>query len=148
MNDQESLLEHASTIAFEKLKVAGGEISLLDEPFRTVALVFSAQGVIDNGGLNYFFESDWPGNPSYSLFADAYRRIGSVDAANAIQDAATSFGISFPERDSKLRNEFMEKQFGADGAWEVQWDDAVCGDERVWSNLEKWIRSNTGNTFK
>jgi hypothetical protein len=30
---------------------------------KTILLVHAAQGVIDNGGLQYFFEADWPDRP-------------------------------------------------------------------------------------
>jgi hypothetical protein len=144
----EELLERASTIAFKKLEDAGGRFENLDEPFRTIAVVYSAQGIIDNGGLIYFFESDWQYNPPYSLFADAYRRIGRIEAADAIENAAKSFGFPEPERNKELRNAFMDKQFGThenEGEWEITWNDCICGDEQVLTDLAKWIRNNHSN---
>jgi hypothetical protein len=141
MKNQESILERARNLAFEKLDAAGGNIAQLEEPHRTVALIYSAQGVIDNGGLIYFFESDWPGNPSYSLFADAYRRIGCLAAADAILLAADSFGLPHPERDRAARNAFMDRFHGSDSNDTVEyWDDPICSDEQVWTNLAKWIQ--------
>ncbi len=138
----ETLLEHASAIAFQRLDEVDGDIAKLAEPFQIVALIYSAQGVIDNGGLIYFFESDWPANPPYSLFVDAYRRIGRIAAADALDQAAKSFGVPFPERDSDLRNRFMENE-GTD-----EWDDCICGDEDVWRDLANWIRSNGIEHFR
>jgi hypothetical protein len=141
MNNYEAILGRASRLAFEKLDSAGGNIAKLEEPHRTVALIYSAQGVIDNGGLIYFFESDWPGNPPYSLFADAYRRIGCAAAADAISQAAESFGVPHPERDQAGRNAFMKRFVESDGQDASEyWDDPICGDEEVWSNLAKWIK--------
>jgi hypothetical protein len=72
----ESLLDKASEYAFAQLEDACGDVSLLPLPLQTVAVIYSAQGVIDNGGLEYFYESDFDGTPEYSFFVNAYRRIG------------------------------------------------------------------------
>ncbi len=151
MINQEAYLENASTIAFQKLDDVSGDLEALAEPYRTIVLVYSAQGTIDNGGLFYFFESDWPGNPPYSLFADAYRRIGRMEAGDSIDYAAKTFGIPFPEKDKEFRNAFIEKQFGTDeteGEWDVEWDDCICGDEQVWSDLASWLQKNYPSTFR
>ncbi|MEZ6080273.1 MAG: hypothetical protein R3C56_32770 [Pirellulaceae bacterium] len=150
MSDIESFLDNASTISLTKLDAAGGNIEDLGEPYRTVVTIYAAQGVIDNGGLFYFFESDWPNNPPYSLFADAYRRIGRKEAGDAIDYAAWTFGIPFPERNKDFRNKFMEKQFGTDdseGQSCIEWNDCICGDEEVWTDLAKWLRKNYPNSF-
>lgn len=150
MNDQESYLENASTIAFKKLDDAGGNIESLDEPYRTIVTIYAAQGVIDNGGLFYFFESDWPNNPPYSLFADAYRRIDRMEAGDAIESAASSFAIRNPERNKDFRNDFMERQFGTDdteGEMSIEWNDCICGDEEVWNCLAAWLRKNYPSAF-
>ncbi len=52
------------------------------EQLLTVWAVEQAQGIIDNGGFQYFFENDWPENPSYSVFIDSFRRIGAGEAAD------------------------------------------------------------------
>jgi hypothetical protein len=140
MKNQDAILERASELAFQKLDAAGGSIANLEEPYRTVALIYSAQGVIDNGGIIYFFESDWPGNPPYSLFADAYRRIGCAAAADALAQAADSFGVPHPEQDRSVRNAFMERCCDPDSPDYVHWDDPICGDEQVWANLAKWVQ--------
>jgi len=144
MKNQDAILERASNLAFQKLEAAGGNIANLEEPHRTVALVFSAQGVIDNGGLIYFFESDWPGNPPYALFADAYRRIGCAAAAHAILQAANSFGVLHPEQDQAVRNAFMER-FSQPDCHDI-WEDPICGDEQVWAHLAKWIQERPSDS--
>ncbi|WP_456953371.1 DMP19 family protein [Lysobacter sp. HA35] len=88
-------LESLSERAFEALEAVGGDINRPSEPARTVVIVYSAQGIIDNGGLPYFFYSDFPGSPRYSVFSAAYLRIGAADAAEAIALAAKLF--PFPE---------------------------------------------------
>jgi hypothetical protein len=50
----ESLLDKASDFTDAQLKLFGGDINRLATPVQTVAVINSAQGVIDNGGLEYF----------------------------------------------------------------------------------------------
>lgn len=151
MKDQEALLDRAINIVFERLNQVDGDVSKLEEPFRTVAIIHSAQGVIDNGGLVYFFESDWPNQPPYSLFIDAYRQIGKEDSAAAIEYAAKSFGVPDPEKHVELRNKFMQQHFWSDSEHyepTVEWDDDICGDEEVWCKLAQWIRTQGDSAFQ
>jgi hypothetical protein len=78
------------------------------EHLLTVWAVEQAQGVIDNGGFQYFFENDWPENPAYSVFMDAFRRIGADEAADCIHDAMEMFPSSNPHLDYQMRREFMD----------------------------------------
>lgn len=141
MDDQEKILERASNISFRKLDAVGGDIAKLAEPFKTVAIIYSAQGVIDNGGLYYFFESDWPHQPPYSLFIDAYRRIGRTAGAEALDRAVKSFGVADPERNRAVRNRILSTDVP------MEWDDSLCGDELVWRDLAKWIRLQGSEHF-
>ena len=102
-------LEKATEFALRELDRAGGELDRLAGPVRNVALICCAQGVIDNGGLRYFFENDWPGQPPYVVFADAYRAIGADDVAVAIESAALDFPFPTPECDAPARNAFLER---------------------------------------
>ena len=62
-----------AAIKFALSKAEGrSDINQLHDPIRPVVLVHAAQGMIDNGGLQYFFEADFPGNPPYSLFSISY----------------------------------------------------------------------------
>lgn len=45
------VLDLASDAAFTRLKDAGGDPGALSEILRTFVFVYSAQGIIDNGGL-------------------------------------------------------------------------------------------------
>ena len=136
----DALLDKGSEIAFKKLGEAGERMEDLEDPYKTVAIIYSAQGVIDNGGMGYFFENDWPNNPPYSVFADAYERIGRVDAARALRDALKSFDVPNPERNRKARMEYMkahQERFNG-----MVWDDCVCGDKKVFADLAHWVRSH------
>lgn len=98
-----SLVDRAIDLAFGQLKAVGGDWSKLPEPMAVVGRICAAQGVIDNGGLRYFFENDWPGQPPYSTFAAAYRAIGCESEAMAIDKAVMLFAFPCPERDRKQR---------------------------------------------
>ncbi len=80
---------------------------LLPEPLLTVWAVEQAQGVIDNGGLGYFYENDWPQNPPYSVFWDAFRRIGASEAAQCIETTAKLFPSECPELDFQMRRDYL-----------------------------------------
>lgn len=140
MSDKE-LLDKASDVAFDKLAKAKDRLDRLDEPYKTVAIIYSAQGVIDNGGLAYFFENDWSNHPPYSMFADAYERIGRIKAAQVIRDAAASFGVSDPEKNMTARRAYIEANSKKEVFDGMVWDDCVCGDDEVWTGLAAWIRA-------
>ena len=46
-----------------------------------VVIVYSAWGLIENGGFQYFFESNFPGDPPYDVFTQAFRSVGLTDIA-------------------------------------------------------------------
>lgn len=94
--------------AFEQLERSGDDVSRLALPVRTIVVIVSAQGVIDNGGLHYFFESDFPGCPAYETFVDAYLEIGAVEAARALAEAVALFPFGEPHKAIAARNEFMD----------------------------------------
>jgi Domain of unknown function (DUF4375) len=110
---------------------------------QTIAAVYSAQGVIDNGGLEYFFGSDWPGQPPYSFFSGAYRRIGAEEAATCIDEAVRLFPFLNPEQHEEDRKQFIK---GLPESHEfVVLSLRVCGDERVWKCLEEYARRQAGH---
>jgi hypothetical protein len=150
MSGIDDRLDKQLDAARQKLKAVDDDFGQLHEPYRTLILVESAQGVIDNGGLIYFFEMDWPGCPPYSIFSDAYRRIGLNEAAEDLDNAVESFGFEYPERFRERRQDFMDKQFGTEdddgeeieGLWEVKWTDRICGNDSVWRLLSEWASKN------
>ena len=140
--DDESMLDQLSDIAFQQMDANGNDLTQLDEPYRTVAIIYGAQGIIDNGGLCYFFENDWFNNPPYSTFADAYERIGRIEGAEAIRNAVASFGFDYPELDFTRRRAYMDSNYNEDTHKVNGWDDCICGDERVFPQLACWVREN------
>jgi len=98
------LLTQAARVAFAGIE-GDTDISRFPLPRQVFITIYSAQCVIDNGGFGYFFERDWPGQPPYSRFSDAYREIGATDVAELIDRGASLFGIADPHlhRDARLR---------------------------------------------
>lgn len=137
MND---LLDRASNIAFSHLDAAGGDFNKLSMADQTVILIYTAQGVIDNGGFQYFFESDFPGNPPYSIFSAAYSRIGANVAASNIERAVRLFPIENPHLFSEKRNRFLDTL--EESSELITLGDELCGDASIWENLEKFVRAN------
>ena len=85
-----------SAHTYKKLEQLGGEPSKLDIPKQTVAVLYSVQAIIDSGGFLYLFENDFPLNPPYSQFVDAYRRLGSNEAAVRLEKAVAMFPFKDP----------------------------------------------------
>ena len=133
-------LKAPSDLAFARLDAANGDLSVLPEPLQTLVLIYSAQGVIDNGGFQYFFESDWPGSPKYSVFSNAYRAIGANQVAVALDQATALFPFDEPHLNSGLRNDFLDS-LPEDHAL-FQLGDSACGDESVWLQLSEYVRQN------
>ena len=133
-------LEAPSNLAFARLEAANGDLSVLPVPLQTLVLIYSAQGVIDNGGFQYFFESDWPGSPSYSVFTNAYRAIGASQIAVAIDQATALFPFDEPHLKTELRVQFLESL--PDDHPLNQLEDVACGNESVWLQLSEYVRQN------
>jgi hypothetical protein len=113
--------------AFALLPEVGGDPLDLEEPLCTVAIVTSSQGVIDNGGLVALFAGDWPGQPPYSIFVDAYRRIGATATADSIEQAAARFPFDEPERHPERREEFIRGEGADEFEALTDWDTDVWG---------------------
>ena len=135
-------LDQASEFAFARLKGAGGDISSLPTPLQTVVIVTSAQGIIDNGGLEYFYESDFDGTPPYSLFVEAYRRIGAESAATCIENSQRMFQIDQAHQHEKKRQEWLEAVRNNEDHEFVKLSRMICGDESVWKKLAEYVAMN------
>ena len=139
------MLDRAVKVAFRTLDAAGGDARRLPVPMATVVCVYGAQGVIDNGGFQYFFENDWPCQPPYSMFWKAYARIGAHEAAAAIESAVALFPFARPHRSRAKREAFMAARSRSDRFFRL---DTVCGDATVWPKLEAYVRANASAFWK
>jgi hypothetical protein len=140
---EKTFLDHAAEHTYKELEQLGGDPSKLDIPKQTVAVLYSVQAIIDNGGFQYLFENDFPFNPPYSQFADAYRRIGSVAAAEKLEKAVAMFPFKDPHLHQEQRLEYMETLEEDSEFFEL--GNEVCGDEKVWSNLEDYAKRNAAS---
>ncbi len=137
-----ALLDEASDIAFARLKSADNDILRLPTLLQTVAVIHSTQGIIDNGGLEYFFESDFDGTPEYSFFADADQRIGAESAASCIDTAAAMFPFSQPHLHEAKRQQWLGTVRDDDSHLFVKLSRKVCGDESVFAKLAEYVDAN------
>src|SRR5438552_10582631 len=79
-------------------------------PARQIfARIYAAQGIIDNGSLPYFFGGDFPDTPDYSIFSDAYRKIGAEDVADWLDAAVALFPSPIPHLDSEMRTRYIQE---------------------------------------
>jgi hypothetical protein len=92
MADYSTELDKAVEVSFNELAKNKGDVARLSIELQTIVRVVSARGVFGNGGLQYFIERDWDGNPPYQVFVDAFRRIGVNEMANAIEGLTTLLG--------------------------------------------------------
>ena len=93
--------------AYAALADAGGDpldIGLFD---RACVLVDTAFGLVQNGGFERFFGSDFPGQPHYAEFSDAFERVGLVEFAGRFREAVDAFPFPDPHLDVKRRRDLL-----------------------------------------
>lgn len=129
--------------AEKELEKNGGDPAQLDIPLQTVAVLYPVQTIIDNGGFRYLFENDFPFTPPYSLFSDAYRRIGAMEVAERLDRAVAMFPFPNPHLAHDRRNEFMDSLDESHEFFEL--GDQVCGDEGIWVALERYATQHAAS---
>jgi hypothetical protein len=146
MTEDEKLV---NTVAKELYKRLGNDsIFTLPWASQIVTVVVALQGVTDNGGFIYFFENDWPGNPPYSVFAEAFLAIGAEETADCIVVAASQFPFNEPhlhckERKEYLRNHCMIGDRENNSATLVKLGDRVIDNGKAnYALLAKYIREH------
>ena len=135
----QSLLERATAYATVRVREGGGDVSQLSEPVQTVLVVDTAQGIIDNGGLEYFYESDFPANPPYSLFVEAFRRIGAESVASCIEDTSRMFPFPQPHLHESRRQQWLDAVKNDETHEFVRLSRRACGDESVFRKLAEYV---------
>jgi len=146
MSKPKSQLDRAIHFAIDQAERVGDPL-LLPLPLKIVYLVQGAQGVIDNGGLHFFFGHDWHGQPPYAVFVDAYRAIGAVSEADALASAVASFPFADPHKHECQRREFIEQflidkdrtRHRPDSPFEIY---DICGSEAVWRQLSAYVAAH------
>lgn len=140
---EKTFLDHAAKYAYQQLDKVGGDLTKVEPPLQTVAIIYTVQGMFDNGGFRYIFENDFPFSPPYSLFSDAYRRIGAIEAADLLDKAVAIFPFETPQLFQDKRNEFMDSLDESHEMFEL--GNEVCGDARIWSALEKYAKQHASS---
>jgi len=138
----ESLLDRASDFTFAQLKLLDGDITRLAMPLQTLAVIYSAQAVIDNGGLEYFFESDFDGAPEYSFFVEIYRRIGAESAASCIEESASMFPFAQPNLYEFKRQQWLDLVKEDENHVFTKLSRKICGDQSVFIKLETYVAAH------
>jgi len=139
------VIEQGFKKALRLLKKKKDNMDLLPEAVATFLLVHSAQGVIDNGGYRYFFESNWPGNPPYSRFIQAYKAIGCDNQAADFGRVADTFPFEAPHLDEEGRNKYMDENLDEEEYAVKGWEKNLCGDEEVWRKLEAFYTTHASD---
>ncbi len=137
-----SPLDEAFDYASARLKEEGGDIFRLPVPLQTVVVVYSAQGIIDNGGLEYFYENDFDGLPPYGFFVDVYRRIGAEDAASCIETSAAMFPFSEPHLSETSRQVWLDSVKHDESNQFVKLSRKICGDPSVFPKLADYVNAH------
>lgn len=110
------------------------------EAERTVVLVWTVAGIIENGGFRYLFGSVLPGDPYCVLSIRAFENIGSFKAAEAIKKAVCLFPDCMPPAEDKKRIQWFEEQ---PEEMRNQLDTAFWDElDNITENLTKFIRNN------
>lgn len=135
-------IDKALKLAKIKVKKAGGNLNNVQRSVATFTMVYSAQGVIDNGGYRYFFESDWPNNPPYAKFVEAYSAIGCKKQSHDIDRVASTFPFENPHLNKRKRVKFIETNYDEDEFEVKGWGEKLCGDKQVWEKLESYYLEN------
>jgi hypothetical protein len=140
-----SSLDMAAEGLYRNLEIHDNDLSKIPAVTWPIALLYMFQGMVDNGGFRYPMETDFPGNPPYSAFVDAYRQIGALDAASALERAVALFPFEHPEHNADARNQFFDSLGDIDDFEQSEFcrlSDSVCGDERIWTLMDEYVANN------
>lgn len=72
--------------------------------------LYIANGVIENGGLVFFFEKDFEGGVTHAQIASMYEQIGMSELARLLRKAFSVFPSGRPQEDLFKRDEVLSSQ--------------------------------------
>jgi hypothetical protein len=122
------------------LEQANNQLDVLGEPCQSAIIVNTAIGLVGNGGFPYFFEMDFPGNPPYERFTEAFRRVGLVDIAERFAQLVSLFPFDAPHASRALRQQFLDKRPREFDAAMTQLEDLIYALEDSDTLLERHIQ--------
>ncbi|RZJ08063.1 MAG: DUF4375 domain-containing protein [Acidovorax sp.] len=136
MTDDQYFAGTKVAIAKEK---AAGALRKCAVPVQVVLLVDSAQGIIDNGGLLYFYEVDFEEQGPYSDFVEAYRAIGAEEAATLLERSIRLFPFLDPHLHELKRQRWLD-QIQEDENHEFNdLSDKLIGHKAVFPKLKEYM---------
>tara|TARA_R110002072_G_scaffold17279_11_gene66026 strand:- start:16784 stop:17347 length:564 start_codon:yes stop_codon:yes gene_type:complete len=121
----------------------GGEFnaSFYTPAERPIMLTWHANGIIGNGGFQYLFQAEWPGDLDYSRTVEAHRLLGCRDQVNAFELALKAVASAEPDDSEEKHRLFLalpdEEQRRIDRMYFGNHDDGVP--ER---QIAAYIRAN------
>lgn len=84
---------------FDRITKAGFDRKTASLYKKVIVMVTTAQGIIDNGGFEYFFETKFEGPTEYCDFIEVYREIGMHKCATTMEQAVCELSSKQPKFD-------------------------------------------------
>jgi hypothetical protein len=125
-------------VARLRAKNAGG-LRDAPQPVRIVLCVATTQGVIDNGGLQYFYEVDFEEQRPYSEVVDAYRRVGAEEVASLLERSIQMFPFDSPHLFEAKRQQWLDQIRADEGHEFHQLSDMLIGHKSVEPKLRAFM---------
>jgi hypothetical protein len=116
------------------------EVDHLDQSCRMVVIVYSAWGLIENGGLQYFFENNFTGDPPYDVFTQACNGLGLTEIALGFSKLVSLFPFDDPHKSPRKRQEFVDSQPTTFMASMVELEDLVYAHEGIEKTLNAFLK--------
>lgn len=80
---------------------------------KAAIMIHTGQAIIDNGGFQYFFGSDFP-DVLHEEFIEAYDLLGFTDHSEKLKYIISLFPDGQPQRNLEERQAFLETRFKSD----------------------------------
>lgn len=109
---------------------------------KVIMLVWHSGGIIDNGGCEYLFAGEFPGDPDYRITAEAYKTAGLLRGYEAFQEAFALFPDEWIPHDPVKRDEIFQEtnRSARDRINRKLWQD--FGESARERKLAEFIRAN------
>ena len=139
--DDELLTKTADVVFADVYRDAS--ISHLSPARQVFMRIYVGLPIIDNGSFPYFFGSDFPDTPDYSVYSDAYRAIGADDVAGDFDAAIALFPFPTPHLDLAARKRYIQEHCtDYKGKMCELGDRIIAQSDRVFSLLAEYVRKH------
>jgi hypothetical protein len=91
--DSYATITAAADIAFAALEAVDKELDKLPVAQQFFICVYTSHAIMVNGGLEYFYESDFEDQRPYAYFVKAFRAVGLDRAARCIEASERMLGV-------------------------------------------------------